>query len=233
MLRLIVEAKNFDAAPLTALYETVKDEVTGATEKKYYITGPFVQTNVKNRNGRVYPKQLMEACVEKYKNERMNPKTGYRSFGELGHPDGVELNLDKVSHYITELNWQGNDCIGKAKILTGNPSGRIVQTFLDEGCLRIGSSTRGLGVLAEQASQDGSKQVQQYEMIASDIVADPSAPQGFVQGILENKAYIIGENGLITECYDALEKSVSVLPKDSELRKALYLIELNKFLKNM
>jgi hypothetical protein len=233
MLKLIVEAKNWDAAPLTALFESVTDETTGKTDKKYFITGPFVQTNVKNRNGRVYPKQLMEACVEKYKAERMNPKTGYRSYGELGHPDGVELNLDKVSHYITELNWDGNDCIGKAKILTQNPSGRIVQTFLDEGCLRIGSSTRGLGVLAERAGQDGSKMVQQYEMIASDIVADPSAPQGFVQGILENKGYIIGENGLITECYDALEQSLVSLPKDTELRKALYLAELNKFLRNM
>jgi len=231
MLKLIVEAKDFDAVPLTRLIETIENE-DGTKERTYYITGPFIQANVKNRNGRMYPKQLMEPVVQKYITERMNPKVGFRSFGELGHPDGVEINLDKVSHYITELNWNGNDCMGKAKILGKNPSGRIAQTFLEEG-LRIGSSTRCLGVLAEQANKDGSKTVQQCDLIASDIVADPSAPQGFVQGILENKAYIIGDNGLITECYNGLERSLESLPKDSELRNKLFLNELQKFLRNI
>jgi len=229
-LRLFVEAKEFDVRPVDVIIESVKKE-DGTSDKSFYIEGPFVQCNVKNRNGRNYPKQLMEQCVAKYMHERMNPQFGFRSYGELGHPDGVEINLDKVSHYIQELKWQGNDCLGKAKILKTHPMGRIVQTFLEEK-LRLGTSTRGLGALSEQESKDGSKMVESYEMIASDIVADPSAPQGFVNGILENKEYIIQDNGVIVECYNILENNLSSLPKDTNLRNKLFINQLEKFLEN-
>lgn len=229
-LKLIIEARDFDLRPVDCLIEAVKKD-DGSLDKSYYIEGPFVQCNIKNRNGRNYPKELMEACVAKYMQERMNPQFGLRSYGELGHPDGVEINLDKVSHYIQELKWQGTNCIGKAKILKKNPMGRIVETFLEEK-LRLGTSTRGLGALSETPNRDGSKNVEHYEMIASDIVADPSAPQGFVNGILENKEYIVQDNGVIVECYERLERSVSSLPKDTELKKKLFLESFENFLKD-
>lgn len=229
-LKLISEAKSFDLSALNVFTETVNNG-DGTSDKNYYIEGPYIQTEVKNRNGRNYPLPLMHSCVEKYIAERMNPQVGFRSFGELGHPDGVEINLDKVSHYVQSLVWQGKNCIGKAEILKENPAGRIVETFLKKK-LRLGVSTRGLGALAEKPNQDGSKNVDSYEMIAVDIVADPSAPQGFVDGILENKEYIIKQDGVIIECYNNLEKEVSNLPKNSILKEQLYLLSLEKFLKD-
>ncbi len=223
-LKLIIEAKDYDVRPVEILVESAVD--TGV--KSYFIVGPFIQTNVKNRNGRKYPRQLMEQVVNKYVQDRMT--NGFRSYGELGHPDGVEINLDRVSHYIKELQWKGDDCIGKAEILTKNPSGRIVETFLEKKLI-LGTSTRGLGSLSETANPDGSKTVTSYEMIASDIVADPSAPQGFVEGILENKEYIVQDNGVIVECYENLERVVSTLPKDSALKEKLFLEAFENFLK--
>lgn len=224
-LKLIVESDFGTACPIEVLTETKEDG-----KKQYYIKGPFIQTNIKNRNGRKYPLELMKQVVDKYKLDRMT--NAFRSFGELGHPDGVEINLDRVAHYIQELEWVGSNCMGKAKILSGNPMGRIVETILEEK-LVLGTSTRGLGTLAKTENSDGSKTVTSYEMIASDIVADPSAPQGFVQGILENKEYIIQEGGVIVECYNSLEQSLIQLPKDSELREGLFLESMKTFLKNL
>lgn len=216
--KLFVEAKDFGT-------KIVKKNIVG---QNYFIEGVFIQSEAKNRNGRNYPKNLMEQCVKKYINERMQPG-GLRSFGELGHPDGVEINLDKVSHYVTELNWVGNDVIGKAKILTSNPCGRMVQTFLDEE-LVIGVSTRGLGSLAKMESRDGSKKVESYEMIAIDIVADPSAPKGFVDGILENKDYIIKNDGIIVECYNNFERNISSLPVKSSDKEKFLIEAIEKFM---
>lgn len=228
-MKLIIEAKEFN--PIDIIVESKKNEIDGSTQQLYYITGPFIQTETKNRNGRRYGKSLMVECVEKYIAERMNPQIGFRSFGELGHPDGVEINLDRVSHYTKSLDWQGNDCIGKAEIITENPCGRIVKTLLDKK-LRLGTSTRGLGSLAENENNDGSKQVNSYELIASDIVADPSAPKGFVEGILENKEYIIKDDGVIVECYENLEKELRVLPKKTDDKNKVFLNAFENFLKN-
>lgn len=229
-LKLIVEAKDFDILPIDVVIESVQQE-TGSSKKQYYIEGPFIQTETKNRNGRKYPRQLMEECVQKYVNERMNPHSGFRSYGELGHPEGVEINLDRVSHYTTKLEWKSNNCIGKAEILTENPCGKIVQTFLEKK-LRLGVSTRGLGSLSDNQNNDGSKNVDSYEMIAIDIVADPSAPQGFVEGILENKEYIIKDGGVIVECYNNLEANLKSLPKHSDDKNKLFLDAFQKFLKD-
>ena len=117
-LKLITEAKDFNLRPVDVLIESAKDDETGISKKSYFIEGPFIQTNTKNRNGRKYILSQMQECVQKYVNERMNPNFGFRSYGELGHPNGVEINLDRVSHYTKSLEWQGNDCIGKAEILT-------------------------------------------------------------------------------------------------------------------
>lgn len=224
-MKLIVEAKEMGINP-------VKRSMTAAENgggQNYFIEGIFIQTETKNRNGRNYPRPLMEACVAKYIKDRMNPQMGFRSFGELGHPDGVEINLDRVSHYVKELNWNGNDVIGKAEILTENPSGKIVKTFLEKGLL-IGVSTRGLGALGKRELPDGSKPVEAYEMIAVDIVADPSAPKGFVDGILENKEYIINGNGIIVECYEGLEKTLSALPTKTIDREKVFMEAFTKFM---
>lgn len=226
-LRLIVEA---DRNIINPVKKTIKESDAGG--KNYFIEGIFIQTEEKNRNGRRYPKALMEQCVQKYIRERMNPDIGYRSFGELGHPDGVEINLDRVSHYTTDLAWNGNDVVGKAKILGKNPSGRIVETFLEDNLL-LGVSTRGLGALNKKENRDGSKNVDAYDMIAIDIVADPSAPKGFVDGILENKEYIIQNNGLIVECYEGLEQDLSSLSTKSEEKQKQFILALEKFLSKM
>lgn len=225
-LKLIVESKYNESQQLDYIIERAKDP---SQPSVYMIEGPFVQCNVPNRNGRIYPIELMEKAVDEYVKDRLDPTKGIRSYGELGHPDGVEINPDRVSHYTTELKWVGNDCMGKAKILD-TPNGKIVQTILNEK-LKLATSTRGLGSLSENSGSDA-KMVDSYEMIASDIVIDPSAPQGFVNGILENKEFIIksDENGTkrIVECYDRLESAVSDLPKHD--RNDFYLKELTKFL---
>lgn len=227
-LILITEAKNFDLHPVETIIEKFKQD-DGSYQKTYYISGPYIQCEAKNRNGRKYGLDLMKPCVDKYKQERMNPSTGLRSMGELGHPDGVEINLDRVSHYITELEWHGKDCIGKSKVLTSHPCGKILQTFLDEK-LRIGVSTRGLGSLSENQNPDGSKQVESYEMIAVDAVTDPSGPGCFINGILENREYIIQDNGTILECVDKLQRKVDILPKSSTARHELFTEALTQFL---
>ena len=227
-LFLITEAENYFDRPLEPIIESIKQN-DGTTTKHYFVEGPFIQTEVKNRNGRNYKKRLMEACVSKYLKERMDSNFGLRSFGELGHPEGVEINLDKVCMYTTKLEWQSNDCIGKAKVLINHPCGRILQTFLDDK-LRTGVSTRGLGALSENQNSDGSKDVEAYEMIAIDSVADPSAPRGFVDGILENKQYIVQDNGIILECYNDLERNLSVLPRKLDARATHFIGALTDFL---
>lgn len=224
-LKLIVESQYNESQQLDYIIERAKDPTKPSV---YMIEGPFVQCNVPNRNGRVYPKELMMEAVDAYKKDRLDNSKGIRSYGELGHPDGVEINPDRICHYTTELDWSGNDCMGKAKILD-TPNGRIVMTILDER-LKLATSTRGLGSLSESGGD--AKLVDSYEMIASDIVIDPSAPQGFVNGILENKEFIIKneENGTkrIVECYERLENGVASIPKhdrDDYFRK-----ELTKFL---
>lgn len=227
-LKLIVESDFRSMA--NAVKKLVSESDNG--EKSYFIEGIFIQSEIKNRNGRNYPKPLIEECVRKYVTERMNPQVGYRSFGELGHPDGVEINLDRVSHYVTELKWSGNDVIGKAKIITRNACGRTVQSFLEEG-LVIGVSTRGLGALSKKPNADGSKLVEAYDMIAIDIVADPSAPKGFVDGILEHKDYIIKDDGFIVECYEGFEREISSLPLDSDAKQKLLIEAVQNFLQKI
>ena len=165
--------------------------VTEAKENggQHMIEGVFMQAEQKNRNGRIYPKKVMENAVGKYVKEQV--KTG-RAVGELNHPDGPTINLDKVSHRITELNWDGNNVMGKALILD-TPMGQIVKGLLEGGC-QVGVSSRGMGTLDQR---NGTAVVNDDFMLSTvDIVQDPSAPNAFVNGIMEGVEWI-WDNGLL------------------------------------
>ena len=161
-------------------------------KKTLYIEGVFLQSEIKNRNGRVYPFGVLQKEVERYSEEYV--KAG-RALGELGHPDGPTVNLDRVSHKITSLKAEGNNFIGKARILD-TPMGTIAKSLLGEG-VKLGVSSRGMGSLKEE---NGVKYVSDDFMLATaaDIVADPSAPDAFVNGIMEGKEWV-WEGGLLRE----------------------------------
>ena len=160
--------------------------------KNHYIKGVFMQGNLKNRNGRVYPMEVLQKEVARYNKEYIDRK---RAFGELGHPAGPTINLDRVSHMIQELKQDGNNFVGKAKIMD-TPMGNIVKNLMNEGAT-IGVSSRGMGSLKER---NGAAEVQNdfFLATAADIVADPSAPDAFVEGIMEGKEWV-WDNGIIRE----------------------------------
>jgi len=162
-------------------------------KKTLYIKGPFLQTEQQNRNGRVYRRSVMEREVKRYTDEHILKG---RALGELGHPDGPTINLDRVSHKIISLEQKGNDFIGKAQILS-TPMGKIAESLLKEGVC-LGVSSRGIGSLLP--TKEGYSEVGEDFMLATaaDIVADPSAPDAFVQGIMEGKEWV-WEGGIIRE----------------------------------
>ena len=160
--------------------------------KDMKIQGVFMQAETKNRNGRVYPLGVLQKEVTRYNKELVSKN---RAFGELGHPDGPTVNLDRVSHMIEELVPEGNNIIGKAKILD-TPNGKIVKELLNSGA-KLGVSSRGMGTLEKKGNANYVKQ-DFYLATAADIVADPSAPQAFVEGIMEGKEWI-WDNGILKE----------------------------------
>ena len=159
-------------------------------KKNYSIKGIFMQSDVKNRNGRVYPKEILQKEVFRYNREFINKS---RAFGELGHPDGPTVNLERVSHMIKALYPEGANFIGEARILD-TPYGKIVKSLIDEGA-KLGVSSRGMGTLANVGGANIVKD-DFYLATAADIVADPSAPDAFVEGIMENKEWV-WDNGVI------------------------------------
>ncbi len=168
-------------------YELIEE---GDKPKQYFIEGIFMQSEKKNKNGRVYPLPVLEKEVNRYVKEYVEPK---RAFGELGHPDGPTVNLDRASHMITSLTKEGKNFVGRAKVLD-TPNGKIVKCLIDEGA-RLGVSSRGMGTL----KPDKKAQVVQndfYLATAADIVADPSAPNAFVEGIMEGVEWV-WDNGLL------------------------------------
>jgi hypothetical protein len=171
--------------------EVITENVSG--KKTLYIQGPFLQTEQKNRNGRVYRREIMEREVKRYSDSYINKG---RALGELGHPDGPTVNLDRVSHKIVSLEQKGNDFIGKAQILS-TPMGKIAESLLKEG-VTLGVSSRGIGSVTQH--RDGYMEVGEDFMLATaaDIVADPSAPDAFVQGIMEGKEWI-WDGGILKE----------------------------------
>ena len=176
--------------------ETIEDvklitEGTG-DDKKLYIEGVFLQSELKNRNGRMYPFSVLEKEVNRYNEEYVKTK---RALGELGHPDGPTVNLDRVSHRITSLKAEGNNFIGKAQILD-TPMGKIAKSLLGEG-VQLGVSSRGMGSIDKR--EDVNVVMDDFMLAtAADIVADPSAPDAFVNGIMEGKEWV-WDNGLLKE----------------------------------
>jgi hypothetical protein len=173
--------------------EVLTETVNG--KKTLYIQGPFLQTEVVNRNGRMYRLPVMEREVKRYSEQYVNKG---RALGELGHPDGPTVNLDRVSHKIVSLQREGNNFIGKAQILS-TPMGKIAESLLKEG-VTLGVSSRGIGSV--KPNNEGYTEVGEDFMLATaaDIVADPSAPDAFVQGIMEGKEWI-WDGGILREKY--------------------------------
>jgi hypothetical protein len=175
-------------------------------EKSYVIEGVFAQADTKNRNGRIYPKAIMERAVGKYVTEQVNKK---RAVGELNHPEGPTVNLDKVSHLITELKFNGNDVVGKAQILD-TPMGRIVKGLL-EGGVQLGVSTRGMGSLE---NRNGAMVVKDDFILSTvDIVQDPSAPEAFVNGIMEGVDWVWNNGILSPQVIEKMETEIKSASK--------------------
>ena len=153
--------------------------------KEYFIEGVFLQSNLKNRNGRIYPVEILDGEVKRYNDEYVNKN---RAFGELGHPDSPTINLDRVSHMIKSLRREGDNFIGKAKIMD-TPYGKIVKSLIDEGAT-LGVSSRGMGSLDRKG--DVAYVGKDFTLAtAADIVADPSAPNAFVEGVMESKEWVM------------------------------------------
>ena len=206
--------------------EFITEELNEDTGKKSYkIKGVFMQSDVKNRNGRVYPQEILAKEVSKYNKNFIKEK---RAFGELGHPDGPTVNLERVSHMITDLYPDGKNFIGEAKIMA-TPMGEIVKNLMDEGA-KLGVSSRGMGSLQ---SRGGTNYVKDdfYLATAADIVADPSAPNAFVEGIMEGKEWVWNNGALVEEELLQMQREFDVKQsKMDEKRKAL---AFAKFLKRL
>ena len=199
--------------------------ITEGKGKEQYIKGIFMQADIKNQNGRVYPKEVLEKEVKNFNNKYV--KEG-RALGELGHPAGPVINLDRVSHVIKDLTQDGSNFVGKAKVMD-TPNGRIVKNFISEG-VKLGVSSRGMGSV--KTNKEGVNEVQKDFVLSTvDIVADPSAPDAFVNGIMEGKEWI-WENGIIKE------KDINAMKKTIENAKMRELEQKKidvfaKFLQNL
>jgi hypothetical protein len=175
-------------------------------DKSYVIEGVFAQADQKNRNGRIYPKAIMESAVNKYVEEQVSKK---RAVGELNHPEGPTVNLDKVSHLITDLRFEGNNVVGKAQILD-TPMGKIVKGLL-EGGVQLGVSTRGMGSLEQR---NGVMYVKDdFHLATVDIVQDPSAPDAFVNGIMEGVDWVWNNGVLEPQIIEQMETEIKKAPK--------------------
>lgn len=207
-MKLIVET--MDDSSL----QYVKESLEG--NKCWRIKGPFLQSEDKNRNGRIYPKTIIEREVSKYKKNFIETK---RAMGELDHPPTPSLNLDRVSHLIEDLYMDGNLAIGTAKILD-TPMGRIASSLLEAG-VKLGVSSRGIGSLKGDHVNDD------FSLLHVDIVGDPSAQSSFVDGILESKEFIIKDSKIIEYEYDKLKRNI-------DTKGSKYILEnLREFLKGI
>jgi hypothetical protein len=184
--------------------------------KEYFIEGVFLQSNLKNRNGRVYPVEILDNEVKRYNDEYVNKN---RAFGELGHPDSPTINLDRVSHMIKSLRRDGDNFIGKAKIMD-TPYGKIVKSLIDEGAT-LGVSSRGMGSLNRKG--DVAYVGNDFTLAtAADIVADPSAPNAFVEGVMESKEWVMVDGKFVEkdlrEAQAAIRKASSKNLEEAKLK---------------
>ena len=216
-VKLITEAQDFTADNF------IVEEKNG--KKDYKIRGIFMQSNIKNRNGRVYPKEVLMKEVKSY-NKNFIEKN--RAFGELGHPEGPTVNLDRVSHMITSLKADGDNIIGEAKIMS-TPMGEIVKSLMDEGAT-LGVSSRGMGSLDQRGSANYVRS--DFKLAtAGDIVADPSAPSAFVEGIMEGKEWVWDHGSLVEAHVAEAKKRIEERAKHKQdLESSL---EFAKFLKQL
>ena len=191
--------------------------------RNYKIRGVFMQADVKNRNGRVYPMEVLEKEVNRYNKKFINED---RAFGELGHPEGPTVNLERVSHMVTKLYPDGKNFVGEAKILK-TPMGDIVKNLMDEGA-KLGVSSRGMGSLDQR---NGANYVRNdfYLATAADIVADPSAPNAFVEGIMEGKEWVWNHGSLIESELVEMKKRLDVQKRRKQANAEA--LEFAKFLK--
>ena len=194
-------------------------------DKSYKIRGIFMQADIKNRNGRIYPLDILQNEVKKYNKNFIKEK---RAFGELGHPDGPTVNLERVSHMITSLEPDGKNFIGEAKIMA-TPMGEIVKNLMDEGA-KLGVSSRGMGSLDQKG---GASYVRDdfYLATAADIVADPSAPNAFVEGIMEGKEWVWNNGALIEAELVGLKQKFDVKKHQRDIK--VEALEFAKFLKRL
>ena len=194
-------------------------------KKSYKIRGIFMQADVKNRNGRVYPMEVLSKEVAKYNKNFIQEK---RAFGELGHPDGPTVNLERVSHMITSLTPDGKNFIGEAKIMS-TPMGEIVKNLMNEGA-KLGVSSRGMGSLDQK---NGANYVRDdfYLATAADIVADPSAPNAFVEGIMEGKEWVWNNGALIEAELVEIRQKFDVKKRQRDAK--VEALEFAKFLKRL
>ena len=201
-----------------------EDEKTG--KKNYKLKGIFLQGDIKNRNGRVYPVEVLEKEVKRYNKEFIAQNRGY---GELGHPEGPTVNLERVSHMVTSLERDGKNFIGEAKVMS-TPMGKIVENIMDDGG-KLAVSSRGMGSLEQK---NGANYVKNdfYLATAADIVADPSAPQAFVEGIMEGKEWVWEGNVLREKHCNEVKKSINKLV-DNEILEANKLRLFADFLSNL
>lgn len=210
---------------ITEVYETLEyiSEANEDGEKEFFIEGVFMQANQKNRNGRIYPTNVLEREVARYNKEYVEKN---RAFGELGHPQGPTINLERVSHMIKSLTKEGDNFIGKAKIMD-SPYGNIVKNLIKEGA-SLGVSSRGMGSLK---AKNGVNQVQDdfYLATAADIVADPSAPDAFVEGIMEGVEWILDGGKWVEQFIEQSQKEIKTVSK-ADLEEAKLRV-FNKFLK--
>ena len=217
-MKLISEFNNYSISPVIV-------EANENGKKDYFIEGVFMQSEIKNRNGRVYPKEVMQKEVNRYRKEFVEQD---RAFGELGHPEGPTINLDKVSHLITKLEEEGNNYVGRAKILS-TPNGMIVRNLIDDGA-KLGVSSRGLGSL----EQKGGSQIVKDDFqlaTAGDIVADPSAPEAFVNGIMEGVEWIY-QNGRLT-AQEIDEMQTEIRSAKSNKLEEVKLNQWKRFIRNL
>ena len=203
--------------------EYIVEEKNG--KKNYAIKGIFMQSDVKNKNGRIYPKEILQKEVARYNREFIQKN---RAFGELGHPDGPTVNLERVSHMIKSLTPEGSNFIGEARVLD-TPYGKIVKSLIDEGA-SLGVSSRGMGTLVNTGGANIVKD-DFYLATAADIVADPSAPDAFVEGIMEGKEWV-WNNGILKE------QEIDRLKEQAESKERMARAEKNakvfeSFLKNL
>ena len=215
-VKLITEANDFSAS--NYIIEQKEDG-----KKDYKIKGIFMQSNIKNRNGRVYPRDVLMKEVKNYDSKFIQKN---RAFGELGHPDGPTVNLDRVSHMITSLKPEGDNFIGEAKIMS-TPMGEIVKSLMDEGAT-LGVSSRGMGSLDQRGGVNYVKN--DFKLAtAGDIVADPSAPSAFVEGIMEGKEWVWDHGSLVeAQVYEMKERIEKRVKARQNKEQAL---EFAKFLK--